>query len=44
VAKVQREEGYDADEQSQQNPSARTRTAEAAFTAKIEGANARRHI
>ena len=39
MAKVQREEGYDADESARQNPSARTRKPAQAFTAK-EGANA----
>jgi hypothetical protein len=39
VAKVQREEGYDADKSAPQNPSTRTRKLAQAFTAKVEGPN-----
>jgi hypothetical protein len=48
MAKVQREEGYDADESAPQNLSARTRRPAQAFTAKegakVEGANACRPV
>jgi hypothetical protein len=49
MAKVQREEGYDADESAPQNSCARTRKPAQAFTgnvegAKVEGANACRSV